>query len=206
MRTLDGFSIFLLIPLFLAALILLIISTIRLSKNQSVKTKIKYSLTAFSSVFLYFFTYGLQLDTADYIYFKTKESLMNEFVANIRTYKKITQFSDEYENLNGYPTIAKNNTNVFIQLSNNYPLDSIKNIFNIDNQHYEIFRQKLKSSGYRSFCILEDGTISFTQGGMIDNCYGIAYSETGSKPIENDCGRIIRWKKISDHWFAWGTT
>lgn len=53
---------------------------------------------------------------------------------------------------------------------------------------------------------LEDGTILFTLDGMLDNCVGIAYSEDNSNPGYTNCGRIIEWRKLDEHWYFWYTT
>lgn len=53
---------------------------------------------------------------------------------------------------------------------------------------------------------LEDGTIVFTLDGMLDNCVGIAYSDDNSNPGYTNCGRIIEWRKLDDHWYFWYTT
>lgn len=53
---------------------------------------------------------------------------------------------------------------------------------------------------------LEDGTIVFTLDGMLDNCVGIAYSEDNANPGYTNCGRIIEWRKVDEHWFVWYTT
>ena len=87
-----------------------------------------------------------------------------------------------------------------------YFLDDILKRDGIDKEHYEFFRNILVETDLISFTTLKDGTISFTIDGFIDNCYGIAYSETGTQPNANDCGQIIRWKKIGNNWYAWGTT
>ena len=53
---------------------------------------------------------------------------------------------------------------------------------------------------------LESGEIIFTLDGMLDNCIGIAYSEDNTNPGYTNCGNIIEWKKLDDHWYLWQTT
>jgi hypothetical protein len=53
---------------------------------------------------------------------------------------------------------------------------------------------------------LESGEIIFTLDGMLDNCVGIAYSKDNENPGYTNCGRIIEWKKLDDHWYLWYTT
>ncbi|WAC12988.1 hypothetical protein [Dyadobacter pollutisoli] len=76
----------------------------------------------------------------------------------------------------------------------------------IDKAHYDSVKSALIQLNFISLTTLSDGTISFTIGGFIDNCSGIAYSVTGTQPASNDCGDIMRWVKIGENWYAWGTT
>lgn len=198
------YSFLFLLPTYLIALIGLIITTKRLRKaEQNKKKKNVFLIISISAVLTFFFTYYTQQNIADFLSFKWKENSLIEFVNNIKSYKKITTLSDEYENLNGYATIPKNNTNIFIELSNHLPLEEVQKKYNIDNQHYEQFRQLLKSNGFRQFVMLEDGTILFSEGGMINMENGLAYSENGKKPTESEYSRITNWTKISEHWYAW---
>jgi len=205
-------EIFILLPIFLIALIFLFVSMIGLRTTETVKSKRKYySLIAFGSVFLYFVTYGLQYNVANYIYFKQRENKLNQLVLNIKNYQKIKEMSDGQR---FWKTI--NNTSIEPKIKNvdttdkgfgkKYFLDDILSKNGISKQQYESFRQRLISTGFESFTIIDDGTISFTKDGFLDNCFGFAYSTTGKNPKINDCGDIIRWVKISDNWYAWGTT
>ena len=53
---------------------------------------------------------------------------------------------------------------------------------------------------------LESGEIIFTLDGMLDNCVGIAYSKDNQNPGYTNCGRIVEWKKLDEHWYLWYTT
>ena len=49
-------------------------------------------------------------------------------------------------------------------------------------------------------------TILFLIGGILDNCNGIAYSQTGNEPTHNPCGgKLVEWEKIKDNWYKWAT-
>ena len=48
--------------------------------------------------------------------------------------------------------------------------------------------------------------VLFLISGMIDNCYGFAYSLTDEEPSWNGCGDLTSWKKIKEHWYVWTTT
>lgn len=192
------FSFLILIPIFLISLIALIISTRKITEIESKKTSIIYKVVGLSFVLIFFLTYGQQIKLTEYFsYQKNKVELRN--IVDKITESNITIMTDEYENLNGYPI---NNWG----FEPEYPLDSILAIYNIDKQEYENLRIILKSIGYRSISKSEDGIIFFTKGGIIDNCYGIAYSQTEKPPIENNCGKIIKWRKIIDNWYTWTTT
>ncbi len=53
---------------------------------------------------------------------------------------------------------------------------------------------------------LESGEVIFTLDGILDNCVGIAYSKDNQNPGYTNCGRIVEWKKLDDHWYLWYTT
>ncbi len=205
-------NIFILLLIFLLALILLIVSGITLTNIESHKSKKKYYLiVAGLAIICYFLTYNIQRNTADLVYYKSKEVLLNELVVDIKSYKKIKEMSDGlrfWKSVNNISIEANINDvdTTDSGFGKKYFLDDVLKKNNIDKAYYELFRKKLIDTGFESFITLDDGTISFTMDGMLDNCYGIAYSETGENPETNDCGDIIRWEKISDHWYAWGTT
>ena len=95
------YSFLFLLPTYLIALIGLIITTKRLRKaEQNKKKKNVFLIISISAVLTFFFTYYTQQNIADFLSFKWKENSLIEFVNNIKSYKKITTLSDEYENLN----------------------------------------------------------------------------------------------------------
>ncbi|GAB3808895.1 hypothetical protein GCM10028819_48910 [Spirosoma humi] len=57
-----------------------------------------------------------------------------------------------------------------------------------------------------SFTKLEDGTLSFTRDGFLDNGYGFANSTAGKQPVYNDCGQVISWYQAAPNWYVWATT
>ena len=59
---------------------------------------------------------------------------------------------------------------------------------------------------YNRYVILESGEVIFTLDGILDNCVGIAYSKDNQNPGYTNCGRIVEWKKLDDHWYLWYTT
>lgn len=162
-----------------------------------------------STILLFFFTYGFQLDAANYVFYKHREDSLNKFALDIKQYGKIREMTDgkisrktindslyeftEKEVLNQYSPVV-------------YLYKDLLEKLNIDEQVHGKFREKLSENNFMSFETFKDGTISFTIGGMLDNCYGFAYSETGEHPEFNDCGKIIRWEKVQGNWYAWGTT
>jgi hypothetical protein len=78
-----------------------------------------------------------------------------------------------------------------------------------DEISVEEANEKLKSekSILMVYCLpKERDYVFFLLGGIIDNCYGLSYSSTGKRPIQNCCGDIIKWKKIKKNWYRWGTT
>lgn len=200
-------SLFILLPVYLIALIVLIISAIQLSR------RIVWAIPiAVGAVVLFFYSLNIQIHIADAIYFKIREKQLRSLAFDIKHYGKIEEMSD---GLRYWKSI--NNTNIETDIKNvdttggefggqKYLLDDVLKRKGIDKKIYEQFRQRLIATGFISFTVLDDGSISFTMDGMLDNCYGISYSESGIRPEFNDCGDIISWVKISDNWYAWGTT
>jgi len=162
-----------------------------------------------SAILFFLFTHGYQLDAANYVFYKQREKSLNEFVSQIKQYGKIksmTNVNAHLKKLNDslYEFTEKE---VHDQYSNAmYLHKDLLEKLEIDEKVHRDFLNKLSENNFMSFETFEDGTISFLIGGMLDNCYGFAYSETGEHPEFNDCGRIIRWEKVSGNWYAWGTT
>lgn len=184
----------------------------KLRTEEPVETNRKYySILAISAFVFYFPSYGLQLHLSDRIHLKIHENRLNKFVAEIKHYQRITEMSDgerfwkTINNTSIEPKIEDVDT-IDNGFGKKFFLDDILAKHGVNKPHYELFRQELMATGFISFETLDDGTISFTMDGFLDNCYGIAYSETGKRPEQNGCGHIIRWTKIGDKWYSWGTT
>jgi hypothetical protein len=172
-------SWFLVPIIFGLAFICLIISTIRVRISEPDRERKKiYWPVAITAVVIFFFSYDLQLNAADWIFLKFRERTLITFITEIKNDKKISQLS----------------------------IDDMLKQEAVDEAHYEQLKKLLVDADIISFSTLKDGTLSFTIGGFLDNCYGLAYSETGEQPGYNDCGDIVRWERISGHWYSWGTT
>jgi hypothetical protein len=204
-------SLFILFPIYIIALIVLIISTFKLARRSAVKKSWIITIAA-GTLVVFFFTYSMQLQLADAIYFKIREKQIRSLAFDIKRYGKIVEMTNGlryWKSINN--TFIERDIKDVETISNGfgeqkYLLDDVLNSKGIDKKIYEQLRQRLIETGFISFIVLNDGSISFTMDGMLDNCYGISYSETGGHPKFNDCGEIIRWVKISDNWYAWGTT
>lgn len=204
-------SLLIILPILFFALVTLIISTIGVIKADQNKLRKKYYwITSITAILLFIFSYGFQLNAADWIFFKSRESKMTIFISELKKYNKIHEMSDgqRYWKSINFTYIEANIADIDTsgKFGRKYFLDDILKRDSIDKEHYEFFRNLLVETDLISFTTLEDGTISFTIDGFLDNCYGIAYSETGIQPNGNDCGRIINWKKIGNNWYAWRTT
>ncbi|MGY3214063.1 hypothetical protein [Mucilaginibacter sp. HD30] len=200
-----------LFPIYFIALFVLIITTVRLSRRKFVRKSLIIPI-AIGSVVLFFYSYDIQLQVADAIYFKFREKQLRSLVSEIKDYRKIVEMTDGLRYWKSVNSISIEPDKKDIDTIGNelggqkYLLDSVLNHNGIDKKIYERFRQRLIATGFISFALLEDGSISFTMDGMLDNCYGFSYSKSGTHPQFNDCGEIVRWVKISDNWYAWGTT
>ncbi len=156
----------------------------------------------------YFLTYGYQLQAADYVFFTQRQNSLNEFVLEIKEYGKIKKMSDGRR----YTKTLNDSIYEFTEkevLTRGFRANLLSDLLidmDIDADVHHRFRDKLAENNFIGFETFKDGTISFTIDGMLDNCYGFAYSETGEHPMFNDCGKIIRWEKVAGNWYAWGTT
>jgi ASC-1-like (ASCH) protein len=208
LRTTD---LLLLLAIDFMALILLIISTINLAENEADKKMKKwYGVAAVLGVLLYFFSHGLLVSTADYIFFKQRQDQLESLVAQIKEYQKIKEMSDGQRYWKTVNNISIEENIKYVDTTNilgrKYFLNDILAKEGIKIKTYEDFKSSLVSVGLINFMTLEDGTISFTHDGFLDNCHGFAYSTTGINPRINDCGDIILWKKIAKNWYKWETT
>jgi len=204
-------SLLVIIPIFFIALFFLITSTIGLYNSETVKLRKKYYwFIAFSTIILFFFSYSFQLKTAKWIFLKIREEKLIALVSELKRHKEIQTMSDGQRSLKflNFTLIEPNAEDVDSTkyFNKEFLLDDILKRDGIDKKFYEYCKCTLIETDLRSFIVLENQTVSFTIDGFSDNCYGIAYSETGIKPENNDCGQIISWNKIYDNWYAWTTT
>lgn len=202
---------FLSILLFLLSLIILIISTLSLCSHEVIIARRKYyGWIATTAVILFFVSYGSQLELAERFFLKKREQKLAILISQIQTYGRIRDMNDGlsyWSTLNG--TAVAEDSSVVAKSSGpnkRYFLADILRRDKIDKTHYDSVKSALIQLNFISLTTLSDGTISFTIGGFIDNCSGIAYSVTGAQPASNDCGDIVRWVKIGENWYAWGTT
>lgn len=156
----------------------------------------------------FFLTYGYQLLAADYIFFKQRENSLNEFISQIKDYGKIKEMSDgrRYTKTLNDSLYEFNEKHVLERGYRAKLLSDLLINMDIDADVHRKFRDKLTENDFIGFETFKDGTISFTMDGMLDNCYGFAYSETGEHPKFNDCGTIVIWEKIQGNWYRWGTS
>lgn len=205
------FGILICLLLFFFSFVGLIISTIGVVRHEQFRQRKKYYvITSITAVLLFIFSYGSQLYAADWFYFKVREGRLTTFITELKKYEKIKEMSDGeafWKSFNFTPIEPELiHVDTSGRFGKKYFLEDILKRDDVDHEHYEFFRQLLIKTGFKSFATLEDGTVSFTINGFLDNCYGIAYSETGNHPDDNDCGQIIRWSKLSGNWYAWSTT
>ncbi len=162
-----------------------------------------------SVILLFFFTYGYQNDAANYVFYKQREESLNKFALEIKQYGKIKEMTNTKRRMKTLNDSLYEFTEKEVHDQYSRAVHLHKDLLeklNIDKEVHSKFIEQLTENSFMSFETFKDGTISFTIGGMLDNCYGFAYSETGEHPMYNDCGKIIRWEKVAGNWYAWGTT
>jgi hypothetical protein len=187
-----------------------------LSKKAPLKSKIIVSLIIVSGCFAYVAGYQYMLTARYYVFLYPKVSELEKFTKDIISYKKIFKMSSGeryYKQLNDHlieydRSIVEYDRNTIDKSSplrrREYYLDVLDNE-DISLEKYDYFRQRLNILGFIDF-ELDESFVSFTIDGMLDNCYGIAYSVNGNDPGGLDCGRVVVWKKIRGNWYRWGTS
>jgi hypothetical protein len=156
----------------------------------------------------FFYTAHFFNNIGERIYFNKNAEKFNEFVSEIKEYGKIKEMSDgrRYTKTLNDSIYEFTEKDVQTRGFRAKLLSDLLINMGIDAEVHSKFRDKLTENDFTGFETFKDGTISFTIDGMLDNCYGFAYSETGEHPMFNDCGTIIRWEKVEGNWYAWGTT
>ena len=176
------------------------------------KNKVIPPLVAVSAVVLFFALRGELIYAGDYTFYKVREDHLKKLVSEIKTYQKIHEMSDGeryWKTLNDQAFVYNSKNlkgDIFYSSGDRKLFKDVLIEQEVDFSKYKKFRKCLIDAQLIGFTTLEDGTISFTNDGMLDNCYGLAYSETGIAPKYNDCGEIISWKQIGKNWYAWSTT
>lgn len=135
------------------------------------------------------------------LYFSTHETRLNELVQRIEQNMTIGEMS------NGLRYWKTFNHQVYeLRDTTNLPLlDSLLVRHKTSRPEFEELRRRLIDLEFISF-ERYDGVIFFTTDGLIDNCYGLAYSPTGRYTKWNRCGEIVGWRRIAPNWYVWTST
>lgn len=166
-----------------------------------------YILLLFSAFAVFIVTFKFQLDIAEQLYFQRNSTKLENFAHEIIRYGKITEMTNGRDHYNSINQILVESDSLNINVVDNiFFLNDILQKQGIDNLKYEYFQNMLIDLGFQDYFISEDGIIFFTRGGLIDNCYGLAYSVNGTQPLNNNCGKIIGWVNIMGNWYSWTTT
>jgi hypothetical protein len=164
----------------------------------------------------YFAGYHHLLTARYYVFLYPKVNELEKLKEEIISYRRIFKMSSGeqyYKQLNDYlveydRSIVEYDRNTIDKSSplrrREYYLDILEND-DISLEKYNYFREQLIKLGFIDF-ELGESFVSFTMDGMLDNCYGIAYSVNGDDPGGLDCGRVVVWSKIKDNWYHWGTS
>jgi hypothetical protein len=150
--------------------------------------RLKVTIISLGVVIFFFLTYGVQIETANYLYFKFKESSMNDLVNEIRTFGKISSMTNmerNYKEINGEYV-------VFYKEYINY--------HNIDTNRFEDIRKQLVELGVIRF-ELKYRKIYFVTGGFIDSESGYVYSDDGTPPLKYEGGGVFDCQKVAENWY-----
>ena len=179
-------------------------------KTKNTKIHKWFIIVAVSAIVAYPISHPFLCRISEYTFVILRKDKLDKLAHEIKEYSKIKQMSDgqrfwkSINNISIESKIKDTTSNEFF--GPKYFLDDILAKENVEKNKYEDFRQQLISIGFIEFETLEDGSLSFTIDGMLDNCEGYAYSTTGENPVSNNCGVIIFWKKVADNWYVWATT
>lgn len=202
LRTLDVF-IALLLGLTASALIVIIFIVYCFVERRKY---FRFGVLAviFFTFAIFCVSYGLQLDTADYVFYKQREKKLNEFVHEIKQYGKITEMSDG----NRYSKSLNDSLYDFKKEDTIgggrriFLYQDLLKVLSIDEKVHQDFRKRLMKIDCITFDTFSDGAVCFTIDGWAGNCYGITYSPSGKQ--HTNYGEGVVWKHIEDNWYAWG--
>lgn len=202
-RTLDAFLGLLLGMIIAALIIITFIVYCFIERRKNFRIGVLAGI--FGALVIFIFSFGFQLDAADYLFYKLREKKFNELVTEIKKYGKITSMSD------GNRYSKSLNDSIYEFEDKDMLKDNRKGVhlyadllkeLDIDEKIHQDFRNRLTQLDCISFNTYPDGAVSFTIDGWIDSCYGLTYSPIGEK--HSDDGRVIVWKHIEGSWYAWG--
>jgi len=127
----------------------------------------------------------------------TKQTKFRKFYYFIATAVSVTFF------LNSRDELIHAADSIFFSLHKSRMTETVNAIETARQQNKQI---EIPQLYFAAVDTLESGEVIFTLDGMLDNCVGIAYSKDNKNPGYTNCGRIIEWKKLDDHWYLWYTT
>jgi hypothetical protein len=142
-------------------------------------------------------------------YLHFRGNALEAFVIDIRSYGKISGMSDAnrfYKEFN-LDLITFNPSDVDTQGIGRdvVLLDTALERSKVSRAKYEDFRRRLIDLGFINFTT-QGEILIFTRDGMLDNCYGLAYSESKRIPKSTSCGSVVRWDHLTGNWYSFGTS
>ncbi|MBX7045966.1 MAG: hypothetical protein K1X86_09020 [Ignavibacteria bacterium] len=159
------------------------------------------------AAFVFFvLSYEYLLSASDFVFFKTRDKKLREFVTDIKKFDKIKEMTDGKR---GHEEI--NYEHYYFDIkelygtpdSTDYQYNRLLEKLNIDEAIHKKFCENLFEIGCYEFSYNDDGTICFTIDSFLQHANGIMYSEIGEP--QGSRGITKMWKKVANKWYLWGS-
>lgn len=161
-----------------------------------------FMLFSIAIVISYFASFKIQLCIADFIFIKSNEEKLNNFVKEINQYGKIKKFTDYYGKTLEINDLPDFDSNYYKNRNDSSYWNDIFYKYGIEPKMYYKFRDEINSMGFTRFCKTDNGII-YLQKGIDDDMYIIAYSPEGEELDGSGCyGFEVDLQKNSGNWFS----
>lgn len=157
-------------------------------------------LAAFSLLILFLY---LKINNEPFYlkFFRENETLLNEFVTEIKNYKKIDGMTEDKRGNtlnNKHYTFNKNQADTSGKSKAVYYIEDLLKNLDIQKSIFEKFRTRMEKIKLNDFFVHDDGSISF---GIASGRYGVIYDETNSSQWYNE--PIFHRTKVGYNWYYW---
>lgn len=166
------------------------------------RAKVFISLVIFTvSLAIIFFIYIKNSEPFYLRFFRENEMLLNEFVTEIKSYKKIDGMTEDKagNTLNNMRyTFKKDQADTSGKNSNIYYINDLLKKLDIEQSVFEKFLIRMEKLKLNDFFVHDDGCISFA---ISSGRRGVIYDENNSSIWYNEPN--YHRTKVGDNWYYW---